>query len=121
MNHSLRGYKTYKCRCDICVAAYVRAKAAENYKNRRTPINHVLISAEPLVRMFVDIRLSGGNMNKKIQRWRQEGISVYEADEVCMKMGYHPFEVFGPAYFEGLEQEEAEYQALYGEFEEANA
>ena len=38
-----------------------------------------------------------------------------------MKLGYHPFEVFGAEYFQGLEQEEAEYIELYGEFETAQA
>lgn len=60
-------------------------------------------------------------MSKKIQRWRTEGISVYEADTECLKLGYHPFEVFGASYFEGLEQEEAEYMELYGEFEMSGA
>lgn len=121
MIHSLRGYKTHKCRCEVCTEAYNRYRARENFKNRRTPITHVLISGEPLVKIFVDRQLSGGNMSKKIQRWRTEGISVYEADTECLKLGYHPFEVFGASYFEGLEQEEAEYMEIYGEFEMSGA
>jgi hypothetical protein len=65
--------------------------------------------------------MAGGNMSKHISRWESLGITVYEADKWCTKLGYHPFEVFGASYFQGLEEEEAEYMELYGEFELAEA
>ena len=119
--HSLRGYKIHKCRCDICIAAHKRHRAEQNYKNGRTPITHVLISGEPLANIFRERQLAGGSMSKHIMKWEDVGITVYEADKWCMKLGYHPFEVFGAEYFQGLEQEEAEYMELYGEFETAQA
>jgi hypothetical protein len=59
---------------------------------------------------------SGGTAIRKMKRWETVGISIYEADNVCISMlGMHPIEVFGQAYFDGLSEEMEQYQKYYGD------
>lgn len=95
--HSLARYRFYKCRCDLCVAAH----AAYNASRRKHRLIAAHIDPAPLIEM---IRRSGemvsnGGLCKQVERWETRGIDVYEADRQCVKRGYHPFEVFGEAWF----------------------
>jgi hypothetical protein len=78
-------------------------------------VKHVFIDASPLIALYDDVPKLGTTMKQNLKRWKEKGITVYEADEKCMKLGYHPVEVFGDSYFDGLYEEEAQYKELYGE------
>lgn len=114
LKHGLHGYKRRKCRCEVCTEAYTQSKIRERLKLRRTVITHRLIDAAPLVKIYRETQ-DHRKIEKTIKRWESRGISIYEADEFCMKIGMHPIEVFGSAYFEGLCDEEEEYRKIYGE------
>jgi hypothetical protein len=94
--------------------AYAQYRIKERLKYRRTPIKHHLIDASPLVSIYRETQ-DARHISKTIKRWETFGISIYEADEFCMKIGLHPIEVFGSTYFEGLCDEEEEYRKIYGE------
>lgn len=113
--HGLHGYKRRKCRCEVCVEAYKESRIRERLKNRRTPIKHHLIDATPLIELYKTVDIHSGSFSKVLRRWQTEGISAYDADTYCMKIGFHPIEVFGASYFEGLAEEEEEYRKIYGE------
>ena len=112
--HGIGAYKRYKCRCDVCMDAHRESRIRERLKNRRTVIKHHLIDATPLVSIYRETQ-DARRISKTIKRWETFGISIYEADEFCMKIGLHPIEVFGSSYFEGLCDEEQEYRKIYGE------
>lgn len=112
--HGLRGYKTHKCRCEVCLDAHRESRIRERLKARRTVITHRLIDATPLAQLYRETQ-DWRKIQKTVMRWEKSGISIYEADEYCMKLGLHPIEVFGSAYFEGLCEEEEEYKKVYGE------
>lgn len=62
------------------------------------------------------MNIRSSSLSKLINKWEKQGISAYDADSYCMKIGFHPIEVFGASYFEGLTEEEEEYRRIYGEF-----
>ncbi len=99
----------------MCVEAYKESRIRERLKNRRTPIKHHLIDATPLIELYKTVDIHSGSFSKVLRRWQTEGISAYDADTYCMKIGFHPIEVFGASYFEGLAEEEEEYRKIYGE------
>lgn len=111
--HGLSGYKRKKCRCETCSEAYAEYRIKERLKYRRTPIKHHLIDATPLIELYKEF--SNKNGRRILKKWETEGISVYDADTYCMRLGLHPLEVFGASYFDGLTEEEEEYRRIYGE------
>ena len=111
--HGLSGYKRRKCRCKTCSEAYEQYRIKERLKYRRTPIKHHLIDATPLIELYREFATKNGR--RIVKKWEDEGISVYDADTYCMKLGLHPIEVFGASYFDGLTEEEEEYRKIYGE------
>lgn len=111
--HGLSGYKRKKCRCETCSDAYEQYRIKERLKYRRTPIKHHLIDATPLIELYREFATKNGR--RIVKKWEDEGISVYDADTYCMKLGLHPIEVFGASYFDGLTEEEEEYRKIYGE------
>lgn len=111
--HGLSGYKRKKCRCETCSEAYEQYRIKERLKYRRTPIKHHLIDATPLIELYREFATKNGR--RIVKKWEDEGISVYDADTYCMKLGLHPIEVFGAHYFEGLAEEEEQYRNIYGE------
>lgn len=113
-SHGLRGYKTSKCRCEVCTNAYDVYMAGR----RKVAIRPSLLDGKPLVAIFRErsMMTSGGTAIQKMKRWETVGISVYEADKVCISMlGMHPIEVFGQAYFDGLAEEAEQYEKYYGD------
>jgi hypothetical protein len=52
-------------------------------------------------RLRVDDRI-GAVDRKAVERWLKNGIDLYAADRVCVKLGYHPIEIWGQAFYEGV-------------------
>lgn len=115
IKHGLNGYKRYKCRCGVCLEAHRQSRIRERLKSRRTLIKHSKIDATPLIELYKETVRSSGSIIRLLNKWESGGITVYEADEYCMKIGMHPIEVFGASYFEGLAEEEQEYRQMFGE------
>lgn len=113
--HGLNAYKRRGCRCEVCLEAHRQSRIRERLKNRRTPIKHHLIDATPLIEIYRHLNTRSSSLSRTIKKWEKYGISAYDADTYCMRLGYHPIEIFGPAYFEGLFDEEEQYREIYGE------
>lgn len=96
--HSLARYRFFKCRCDICCAAH----EAYNRSRRKHKVRPSHIDPAPLIRLVTESGelVSNGGLSRQVARWQERGIDVYEADKQCIKRGYHPFEVFGAAWFD---------------------
>lgn len=75
-----------------------------------------MIDAAPLISIIssLETRLSTTN-RRLVAKWSKNGISIYDADVYCIKLGYHPYEIFGEEYFSGLEDEIEQYKKLYGD------
>ena len=113
--HGIYAYKRRGCRCEVCLEAHRQSRIKERLKNRRTPIKHHLIDATPLIELCESNSIGDFNFRSSIEKWKKHGISIYDADTYCMKLGFHPIEIFGAAYFEGLIDEEEQYREIFGE------
>jgi hypothetical protein len=85
---------------------------------RKVAISPSLIDGKPLVDIFRERSMmkSGGSQIGKLKRWETVGISIYEADKICISvLGMHPIEVFGQSYFDGLADEVEQYEKYYGD------
>lgn len=97
MIHNRNTYVKHKCRCDVC------RQANSDYKKSRRPVAtyHLRLDSAPLIsRLEKDNRLVAVS-NKCLNRWVREGIELYNADRTCIKLGYHPTEIWGNQFYEG--------------------
>lgn len=91
--HGVWGYRHWKCRCDVCSAAYQK----HIMKRRKNPEPSVLIDPEPLIAFIEkeELRISG-SMMQNFRRWRSRGgVDIFVADKMCIKRGAHPSQVYG--------------------------
>jgi hypothetical protein len=98
--HGLGRYKKQKCRCDICM------EANRLYCEQRRERNHAArtrnkIDATPLIDLLYKDVETHSSLGRKLRRWRYQGVDIYTADKLCCEMGYHPYEVFGDAWWKG--------------------
>lgn len=95
-NHGRSTYLKHKCRCAICVedARVYRATY------RKTAVR--LDANQLVLRLQLDGR-SGAVANSLLSKWRKSGMDVYNADRWAVKLGYHPFEIWGSDFYEGCE------------------
>ena len=95
-NHGRSTYLKHKCRCAICVedARVYRATY------RKTPIR---LDANQLVRRLQLDGRTNAVANTLLSKWRKSGMDVYNADRWAVKLGYHPFEIWGSDFYEGCE------------------
>lgn len=100
VKHGIGRYKKHGCRCDICVAAQ-KESSRKRTENFRASKRRGKLPAEPLIALLYDQVDCHSSLGRKIRRWRYEGIDPYTADKLCCEMGYHPFEVFGDAWWKG--------------------
>jgi hypothetical protein len=96
-------YRYRQCRCDICKAA----AAAQRVQFRpKTDNKKIRLDGNPFVeRLIKDERHASINTNL-ISKWRRLGIDIYNADEWCVKLGYHPTEIWGQAFYQQCSEEE---------------
>lgn len=98
--HGITGYQNYKCRCDIC------AGAAKAIRARYRPVTDnvdLRLPGEPLIeRLDRDERWYDRNVGARLLR---NGLTVYAADRWAIRFGYHPYEIWGEAFYEGCNNE----------------
>lgn len=55
-------------------------------------------------RLSRDGRLDGLSPNS-VRRWMRDGMDLYNADEWCVRLGYHPVEIWGQDFYVGCHSE----------------
>lgn len=97
--HGRSCYMKYKCRCEICV------ESARDYRANYMPPG-IRLKSEPFVkRLTLDGRLSAITPSQ-IGKWRRIGLDIYSADKWAVKLGYHPYEIWGDDFYQGCEDNE---------------
>ena len=95
--HNRNTYLRHKCRCEACCAdalAYKRKYNASNIK----------LDCEPLVnKLAKDGRLHAVSRDT-IKGWRNNGMNVFVADRWAVKLGYHPYEIWGNDFYRGCNE-----------------
>lgn len=90
--HGISMYRMRGCRCEVCRAA--GAEERKRYRKYTDAVN-VRLDATPFInRLTVDGRLDEVQA-VQIRRWTTKGIDLYWADHWCIRLGYHPVEIFG--------------------------
>ncbi len=98
--HGLNAYRVYKCRCEICTSA--NNESRRKYRPLSDSVK-IRLDAQPLIdRLTRDGRLNAVE-NSKISEWRKNGIGIYPADKWCIRLGYHPIEVWGQDFYVAIE------------------
>jgi hypothetical protein len=96
INHGRSSYLKHKCRCEICV------EDARRYRAEYTPPG-IRLKSEPFVqRLILDGRLSAIT-SSQLGKWKRIGLDVYNADRWAVKLGYHPYEIWGDDFYQGCE------------------
>jgi hypothetical protein len=63
----------------------------------------VRLDANCLVDRLQSDGRTGAVANSLLSKWRKSGMDVYNADRWAVKLGYHPFEIWGSDFYEGCE------------------
>lgn len=103
--HGRRGYAYHKCRCEICKDATSSYRKQLRSEKRAKELPR--LDAEPLLRMLErDGRISELHPNI-VGRWRRNGMSIYWADHWAIHFGWHPAEIWGMAFYAGVDMTDA--------------
>lgn len=95
--HGRSTYLKYKCRCTICVE-----DAREYRRNIRPTV--LMLDGEPLIdRLTRDGRITSIKTSAT-HKWKTRGLSVYLADRWAVKLGYHPYEIWGNEFYRGCNE-----------------
>lgn len=94
--HGISMYRYRQCRCDIC-----KASAAKQRKRFRPTANKsIRLDGEPFVERLIKDNRHGAINTNLISKWRRLGLDIYNADEWCVKLGYHPTEIWGQDFYQ---------------------
>jgi hypothetical protein len=100
--HGANGYSSHHCRCPICREG--RRLERQKYRPLSDSVK-IRLDPVPLInRLTRDERLEAVE-NSTISRWRKDGIGVYSADKWCIRLGYHPVEIWGQDFYLGATEE----------------
>lgn len=101
--HGVSGYRTWGCRCEVCVEAM---RADRRKYRKKSDSCRIRFSPEPLIeRLERDERMTAVS-SSVIHRWRRDGLDVYGVDRWCIKLGYHPTEIYGQDFYAGIDLDE---------------
>lgn len=104
--HGISMYRYRHCRCDICKqAASAQRKQYRPVKPKQDNKNIRLDGEVFVARLIRDERHGAINTNL-ISKWSRFGIDIYAADRWCVKMGYHPTEIWGQDFYQDCTEEE---------------
>jgi hypothetical protein len=96
--HNYNRYRKHGCRCDTCRAS--NAQRRNHYRPKSDSVK-IRFDAAPLLQKIEE---AGDQLNvgrKQLATWREEGIDLYAADRWCIRLGYHPTQIFGHAFHQG--------------------
>ena len=95
--HGRSTYLKYKCRCDICV---------EDARVYRAKIKKPVLRLDGdvfLDRLIRDGRIGAVETSAR-HKWKTRGIEVHNADRWAVKLGYHPYEIWGADFYRGCNE-----------------
>lgn len=99
--HGIYGYQKYACRCQICTEAIRISR--EKYRPPKSDNQRIRLSGK----IFVDRLERDGRLlavpTSKVFRWLKYDMDIYAADRHAVKLGYHPYEIWGDAFYQATE------------------
>lgn len=104
--HGISMYRYRQCRCDICKAAASAQRKAFRPKSKNHDSKKIRLNGEVFVARLIKDNRQGAINTNLISKWSRFGIDIYHADEWCMKLGYHPIEIWGQDFYQDCTEEE---------------
>ena len=101
--HGEYGMYTYrKCRCDECrsIAAKVRMKYRGEDFEQQTEDVMFRLPAAPLMAYIERTGQEEAVSRHVVRRWLIGGIDIYKADEWAIRLGTHPFLLWGAEFYQ---------------------
>lgn len=96
ITHGANAYRNRGCRCDVCKEA-VRIQKLK-YRPKSDSVN-LRLDATPLIDKLIRDERLASVATSRLSVWRRDGIDLYAADRWCIRLGYHPIEVWGQAFY----------------------
>lgn len=101
--HGISMYRYRNCRCETCAKA--AAEQRKQFRKPRTDNKNITLDGTPLLqRLEQDGRIIAIHTAQR-DKWRTRGINIYSADSWCIKLGYHPVEIWGNDFYQQCEEE----------------
>ena len=88
-------YEVEKCRCDLCCA---RRRQYNKERNEQKKNNRIYLPPEPIWEVMTQEQRN--NAPTFMSAYSKKGIPLYNADRWCIKLGLHPWSVYGDVWFE---------------------
>lgn len=67
------------------------------------PLLLIRLDAEPLINKLRKDGRQGAVSAARMRDWRRDGIDLFIADKWCVRLGYHPYEIWGQDFYQLLE------------------
>lgn len=67
------------------------------------PLLLIRLDAEPLINKLHKDGRVGAVSAARMRDWRKGGIDLFIADKWCVRLGYHPYEIWGQDFYQLLE------------------
>lgn len=104
--HGISMYRYRQCRCDICKQAASAQRKAFRPKPKNHDSKNIRLDGERLVARLMKDERHTAIGSHLISKWTNQGIDIYNADAWCMKLGYHPIEIWGQDFYQDCTEEE---------------
>lgn len=101
MKHGVYSYQKRKCRCEECLIAYRGYLDRQSARRKKSDRVSVRLSGKALVdRVIADGRQEAVSRST-MSKWERFDLNIYAADRCACKLGYHPYEIWGDAFYAG--------------------
>lgn len=107
--HGRNGYVKHKCRCDECKTgnSVYRKQLRDSKPTSRFAESKIpRLSAQPLIDMLRRAERLNEIHPTMLKRWETKGLNIYWADTWAIRFGWHPVEIWGMDFYQGIEYEE---------------
>lgn len=103
MNHNRTRYTKHGCRCDVCCRSNDEFNRWRREKRQaeRSQVFKLKLDGTVFVERLIKDNRHGAINTSLISRWSRNGIDVYNADRWCVRLGYHPIEIWGQDFYAG--------------------
>ena len=100
-------YTKHGCRCEVCCRSNedFNRRRREKRQAQRKPVFRVRLDGAVFVERLIKDNRHGAINTNLISKWTRFGIDLYKADEWCVRLGYHPVEIWGQDFYVGCHSE----------------
>ena len=95
---TITGYTNGGCRCVECAAMGAAWRAKRREREKKPPVPRLPV--EPLLPYFADHE--SRKVRHYLYRYQATGVTVFKVDELCCRLGLHPWMIYGDTFFQDV-------------------